>query len=100
MGPPAIGAVYAQRSKAAVKLRRVPVFMPGQVLVCLFLFQLVMVFILAIKKAIWAPILAAFSLAITILFWRSAAATFREPLQILSFRGATNADHRDEVRGF
>lgn len=70
----------------------------NQVFTSLVIFQIVMVFIFAIKKLIWAPIITAPLLIISAIFFQSVRRRFRLPQTILSFRGATDADHRDEVK--
>jgi hypothetical protein len=73
-----------------------PVF-HQETLISLILYQVVMMFVTAIKKVIWAPILIALTLVASAVFWSTCSAKFGQPLKMLSYQGATDADHADEV---
>ena len=68
-----------------------------QVMTGLIIAQLVLTFIFAIKKVIWAPIITAISILGSIIFNAVVRSRFFPPQQQLSFRGATNGDHTDVV---
>ena len=68
-----------------------------QVMVGLVLAQLVLTFIFAIKKTVWAPVITAFTILGSIIFHLSVVKQFNPPQAQMSYRAATDADHSDEV---
>ena len=68
-----------------------------QVMTGLVLAQLVLTFIFAIKKTVWAPIIAAISILGSIIFHLSIVKQFNPPQHQMSYRAATDADHNDEA---
>ena len=64
----------------------------------LVLAQLVLTFIFAIKKTVWAPIITAISILGSIIFHLSVTRQFNPPQHQMSYRAATDADHSDEAR--
>jgi len=68
-----------------------------QVMTGLILAQLVLTCLFAIKKTVWAPILAAISILGSIIVHLSIVRQFNPPQYQMSYRAATNADHSDEV---
>jgi hypothetical protein len=70
----------------------------NQVMFCLVLAQLVLVFILAIKKLIWAPIILALAVPVALITHVAILKRFNPPQQVLSYRGATDADNMDELK--
>ena len=69
-----------------------------QVMTGLILAQLVLTCLFAIKKTVWAPILAAISILGSIIVHLSIVRQFNPPQYQMSYRAATNADHSDEAR--
>ena len=69
-----------------------------QVMIGLVLAQLVLTFIFAIKKTVWAPIITAITLLGSLIFHSIVVKQFNPPQAQMSYRAATNADHNDEVR--
>ncbi len=69
-----------------------------QVMTGLILAQLVLTCLFAIKKTVWAPILAAISILGSIIVHLSIVRQFNPPQAQMSYRAATNADHSDEAR--
>lgn len=68
-----------------------------QVMTGLIIAQLVLTFVFAIKKAIWAPIITAISILGSIIFNSVVKKRFFPPQEQLSYRGATDGDAADEV---
>ena len=69
----------------------------GQVMVGLIIAQLVLTFVFAVKRLVWAPIVTAISIAGSLVFNHVVKKRFFLPQQQMSFRGATDGDHADEV---
>ncbi len=70
----------------------------AQVMTGLVLAQLVLTFIFAIKKTVWAPIITAITLLGSVIFHLMVVKQFNPPQAQMSYRAATDADHSDEVR--
>jgi len=68
-----------------------------QIVFSLVLAQLVLVFILAIKKVIWAPIIVAITIPLSLITHFTIKKRFGPPQLILSYRGAADADNHDEM---
>ena len=68
-----------------------------QVMTGLIIAQLVLTFVFAIKKAIWAPIITAGTIFGSIIFNGIVKKRFFPPQEEASYRGATDGDHIDEA---
>ena len=71
----------------------------SQVITGLMVAQVVLTFVFAIKKSVWAAIITALSIMGTIIFNHILKARFFPPQQQMSYRGATDGDSADEVFG-
>ena len=69
----------------------------SQVMTGLIIAQVVLTFVFAIKKAIWAPILSAITIFGSIIFNNVVKKRFFPPQEKMSFRSAADGDHSDKV---
>lgn len=70
----------------------------GQVIVGLILAQVVLTFVFAIKKLVWAAIITAITIVTSIIFHLAVKKRFFPPQLQMSYRGATDGDFADGVR--
>lgn len=67
----------------------------GQVMTGLILAQLVVTFVLAIKKVAWGAIITFLTVLVSFIFHHVVAKRFFPPQEMMSYRGATDGDNAD-----
>ena len=69
----------------------------SQVVIGLIIAQVVVTFVFAIKKSIWAAVITAITILVSFIFNAVVKKRFLPPQQNVSFRGAADGDHADEA---